>query len=71
MHRQPLFENCRYWPHEPSYSVSDELFEHGICLPSGSNLTPETQRRVIDRVVEVVESTGGRSTMVVPGTRAG
>ncbi|MEE2972624.1 MAG: aminotransferase class I/II-fold pyridoxal phosphate-dependent enzyme [Planctomycetota bacterium] len=71
MHRQPLFADCRYWPHEPSYSVSDELFDHGICLPSGSNLTPETQRRVIDRVVEVVENAGGRSTVVVPGTRAG
>jgi dTDP-4-amino-4,6-dideoxygalactose transaminase len=41
MHLQPIFKDC------PSYggAVSERLFENGLCLPSGSNLTePDLQR---------------------------
>lgn len=51
MHRQPLFDGCAYYPHEPDYSFSDEAFVRGVCLPSGSNMTAEQQERVI-RVVD-------------------
>jgi dTDP-4-amino-4,6-dideoxygalactose transaminase len=47
LHRQPLFAGCRYFPHEEGRSVSDELFERGVCLPSGSNLTQGQQSRII------------------------
>lgn len=47
MHLQPLFEGVTYYPHEEGNSVSDRLFEHGICLPSGSNMTEEQQGKVI------------------------
>lgn len=42
MHQQPIFENA------PRYlnGVSDLLFEQGLCLPSGSNLTEEEFQRV-------------------------
>lgn len=46
MHRQPLFINSDYFPHQPSFSVSDYLFNQGICLPSGSNLTAPDLDRV-------------------------
>ncbi len=44
MHRQPVFE------HQKSYlnGVSDELFEIGLCLPSGSNLTNPDFERIFD-----------------------
>ncbi len=48
LHLQPLFKNCDYIPHSPNESVSERLFETGICLPSGSNLTVEDQHRVIN-----------------------
>jgi len=48
MHLQPLYKNYKYYPHEEGKSVSDELFERGICLPSGSNLSTEQQSRIID-----------------------
>nr|WP_150959496.1 aminotransferase class I/II-fold pyridoxal phosphate-dependent enzyme [Aneurinibacillus sp. XH2] len=48
LHLQPLFEGCAFYPHEPGFSVSDQLFERGICLPSGSSLTTEDQMRVIN-----------------------
>jgi dTDP-4-amino-4,6-dideoxygalactose transaminase len=49
MHQQPLYAAAPYFPHE-SGDVSARLFESGICLPSGSNLTPEQQSRVIEQL---------------------
>ena len=71
MHRQPLFDGCDYWPHEPDHSVSDELFQDGICLPSGSNLAPEAQRRVIDQVTEIIEERRPRTRSRLPEAQAG
>lgn len=51
MHLQPVFKNCSYYPHDND-SVSDSLFERGICLPSGSNMN-EAQ---IDRVIDCIRS---------------
>lgn len=48
MHRQPLFAQCSYYPHEEGNSLSDRLFERGLCLPSGSDLGREDQSRVIE-----------------------
>ena len=43
LHQQPVFANCRSYCN----GVSDELFATGLCLPSGSNMTIETQDQVI------------------------
>ena len=47
MHLHPLFTGCRYFTHGEEESVSDRLFQQGVCLPSGSSLTEEEQERVI------------------------
>lgn len=46
MHQQPIFKNA------PSYlnGVSDELFNRGLCLPSGSNLTNVELDRVLSAI---------------------
>jgi pyridoxal phosphate-dependent aminotransferase EpsN len=46
MHRQPVFAGCRMYGGQ----VSERLFERGLCLPSGSSLTPADQERVISSV---------------------
>ena len=46
LHRQPLFSHCDYYPHQQDQSVSDALFNTGICLPSGSSLSMEHQQKV-------------------------
>jgi len=46
MHQQPVFENYPAYTNE----VSEELFEKGLCLPSGSNLSKVD----LDRVIEVI-----------------
>lgn len=48
MHLQPVFASCPYY----GGSVSEELFERGLCLPSGSALSDDD----IARVIEVIKS---------------
>ena len=42
MHLQPVFANSPYY----GKSVSEDLFNNGLCLPSGSNLTDEEFLRI-------------------------
>jgi dTDP-4-amino-4,6-dideoxygalactose transaminase len=49
MHLQPIFEKYPYY----GKKVSQELFENGLCLPSGSNLTEEDRKR-IKKVIELL-----------------
>ncbi|MEN1970007.1 aminotransferase class I/II-fold pyridoxal phosphate-dependent enzyme [Lentibacillus sp. N15] len=47
LHMQPLFQAVDYYPHYDGEHVAERLFQSGICLPSGSNLTDVEQTRVI------------------------
>jgi len=51
MHLQPIFKDCPYY----GEGVSDKLFQNGLCLPSGSNLTEEELQR-ISAVIKTVFS---------------
>ena len=42
MHLQPVFKNAPYY----GGSVSEELFNNGLCLPSGSNLNSDDITRI-------------------------
>lgn len=42
MHLQPIFQNYPYYGN----LVAKNLFEKGLCLPSGSNLTDEHKERI-------------------------
>ena len=46
MHMQPLFENCDYY----GTDFSEKLFQDGLCLPSGSNLTPQEKERILNQL---------------------
>jgi len=49
MHLQPVFAGC------PAYvnGTSEKLFENGLCLPSGSNITDEGRERIADVLEKV------------------
>lgn len=49
MHLQPIFKNCLYF----GDSVAEKLFNNGLCLPSGSNLT-EHDRDVIRKAIQSI-----------------
>ena len=55
MHLQPLFRAAPYFEHAQGHDVSRLLFETGVCLPSGSNLSEEQQDRVIAHLRLVLE----------------
>jgi dTDP-4-amino-4,6-dideoxygalactose transaminase len=44
MHLQPIFSSY------PAYvnGTSERLFQQGLCLPSGSNMTDEDRERVLN-----------------------
>lgn len=55
MHLQPMFKGCAYFTAAPdSASVSDRLFNRGVCLPSGSNLAPTQLNRVVSIIEKVI-----------------
>lgn len=49
MHLQPIFSD---YPYYGSLNVAEDLFNRGLCLPSGSNLTPQE----LNQVVEIVRA---------------
>lgn len=53
MHLQPVFRLCKSFDHGVN-SVSQLLFEQGICLPSGSNMTDAQQDRIIAAVKKIM-----------------
>jgi dTDP-4-amino-4,6-dideoxygalactose transaminase len=59
MHQQPLFRGAPYFTHG-SADVAAGLFEAGICLPSGSNLTQQQQDRVIEQLQRALALAKGR-----------
>ncbi|OWR27589.1 pyridoxal phosphate-dependent aminotransferase [Saccharibacillus sp. O23] len=48
LHLQPVFKEVAYYAHQKNEDVGKNLFEHGICLPSDTNMTDEEQDEVID-----------------------
>ena len=46
MHLQPVFESYPYY----GGTVAQDLFENGLCLPSGSNLTDADRNRIAEAV---------------------
>ena len=54
MHMQPLYKKCEYIKSDVQ-DVSAELFENGLCLPSGSSLSEGDQGRIIDIILSLMK----------------
>lgn len=48
LHQQPVFKDCKSYLN----GVSDKLYNEGLCLPSGSNMSLDTQKNVIKEIKE-------------------
>ncbi|NML75682.1 aminotransferase class I/II-fold pyridoxal phosphate-dependent enzyme [Rhizobium sp. S-51] len=53
LHLQPVFKGCSYYQHDNT-SVSDSLYDIGLCLPSGSNMTQDDIARVTGKIRSLV-----------------
>jgi len=49
MHLQPVFENSPYY----GTNVAEKLFDTGLCLPSGSNLTDTEKDRIRIKIEQI------------------
>lgn len=49
MHLQPIFEDNPYF----GENCSEQLFNNGLCLPSGSNLTEEDMNRIFTTLTQL------------------
>lgn len=52
LHLQPVFHGAE----TVGGGVAEDLFARGLCLPSGSSLTPEEQDRVIEAIRSLAET---------------
>lgn len=48
MHLQPIFAACPYY----GETVAENLFEEGLCLPSGSNLSDNDRERIAESITQ-------------------
>lgn len=49
MHMQPVYEGAKFF----GSGVCEQLFEQGLCLPSGSNLTEEEFDRIFSTLTQI------------------
>ncbi|PLR74018.1 DegT/DnrJ/EryC1/StrS family aminotransferase [Bacillus sp. UMB0728] len=54
LHLQPLFTENSFFSHDGGEGISDKLFDTGICLPSGSNMSLEDQYKVIQCIGTII-----------------
>lgn len=50
MHLQPVFAECPYY----GGNISEKLFEDGLCLPSGSNLSNAERERIKYNILRIL-----------------
>lgn len=55
MHMQPYYEKCDFYSHKEKreISISEDIFNRGVCLPSDTKMTKEEQERVINIIKEL------------------
>jgi len=51
MHLQPIFKKCQSYLN----GVAEDLFNNGLCLPSGTNLKDSDLQRIIYKIQELYE----------------
>jgi dTDP-4-amino-4,6-dideoxygalactose transaminase len=59
LHLQPVFASCAY----RGGTIAAQLFERGLCLPSGSAMTNAD----LERVVHIIRGSAAR-TSIAPGS---
>ncbi len=52
MHQQPIFKHCLSFGGDNS----EYLFQYGLCLPSGSNMSDQDLNRIVKKIKEAFEN---------------
>lgn len=51
MHLQPIFKDAPFYGN----GTSEQLFEKGLCVPSGSNLSDEDRKRIKETILKFIK----------------
>ena len=51
MHMQPVFQDCPFY----GTGVAEKMFENGLCLPSGSNLSETDKERIQSAILDCLK----------------
>ena len=54
MHLQPVFADYDFITTEEKESISQDIFERGVCLPSDTKMTEEEQEKVIETIKKLL-----------------
>ncbi len=56
MHLQPIFEKYDFFEeNEKNSSVAEEIFNHGVCLPSDTKNSSEDMEKIIKIIRDLFE----------------
>ena len=47
MHLQPVFKDYEFFSVKEGISVSEDLFNRGVCLPSDTKMTEKDMQRIV------------------------
>lgn len=50
MHRQPVFAECKSYVN----GISEALFDRGLCLPSGPDISAEDQKFIVNSILDSI-----------------
>ena len=51
MHMQPFYKDCDFFAHG-EYSVSEDLFKRGLCLPS--DMAPQMTEEELEEIIKII-----------------
>lgn len=51
LHMQPVYKDCPAVSVDDGFSVCEDIFERGLCLPSDNKMRPDVQ----DKVIEIIK----------------
>ena len=55
LHMQPVYKDCPAVSVDDDFSVCEDIFERGLCLPSDNKMMPDVQEKVISVIRECFE----------------
>ena len=55
LHMQPVYKDCPAVSVDDDFSVCEDIFARGLCLPSDNKMQPDVQDRVIEIIKECFE----------------
>ena len=58
MHMQPVFWDCKSFSHGDEGHVCEDLYQYGLCLPSGEALSREEQVFIVSSILRIYKRLG-------------